>query len=179
MFASYSLVLLGGGSGLLGLVATELLLRLGLDGLVGLLDGGSTLDSSGAEVRAVRVLSDLVGNGLVGPGGKSPWSAEFTCARVEQDTMAACAIKHLLAVALGAVVGSGGDVLSGLVGLSLLGGDNDGTLLTSGDTDGLLINYLAFVHGIDTFSSQSSWSYLVVDEAGVLRSELAHMINIQ
>jgi hypothetical protein len=78
---------------------------------VGLLDGGGTLDSSGAEVRAVRVLSDLVGNSLVG-----------------------------LAVALGAAERSLGDVLGGLVGLSLLGGDNNGTLLTSSDTDGLVVD---------------------------------------
>ena len=64
-------VLLGSGGSLLGLVATELLLGLGLDGLVGSLDGGSTLDGSGAEVRAVAVLGDLVGNSLVGPFGNS------------------------------------------------------------------------------------------------------------
>lgn len=63
-----SLVLLGGSSGLLGLVATELLLRLGLDGLVGSLDSGNTLDSSGAEVSTVAVLGGLVGNSLEGPG---------------------------------------------------------------------------------------------------------------
>lgn len=61
------LVLLSSGGSLLGLVAAELLLGLGLDGLVGSLDGGSTLDGSGAEVRAVAVLGDLVGNSLVGP----------------------------------------------------------------------------------------------------------------
>ena len=61
--------------------------------------------------------------------------------------------QHLLAVALGAAVGGLGEVLSGLVGLSLLGGDNNGTLLTSGDTNGLLINCLAFVHQVETLSS--------------------------
>lgn len=65
-------------------------------------------------------------------------------------------VEYSLAVALGAAVRSGGDVLSGLVGLSLLGGDNNGTLLTGSDTDGLLINCLAFVHGIDTILSRSS-----------------------
>ena len=85
---------------------------------------------------------------------------------------------YSLAVALGAAVGGLGEVLSGLVGLSLLGGDNNGTLLTSGDTNGLLINCLAFVHQVETLSSWLSWSYLVVDEAGVLQSELAHMIDL-
>jgi hypothetical protein len=68
ILTSDSLVLLSGGSGLLGLVATELLLRLGLDGLVGSLDSGNTLDSSGAEVSTVAVLGSLVGNSLEGPG---------------------------------------------------------------------------------------------------------------
>jgi hypothetical protein len=92
---------------------------------VRLLDGGSALDGGGAEVSTVRVLGSLVGNGLVG-----------------------------LAVALGAAVGGLGEVLSGLVGLSLLGGDNNGTLLTSGDTDGL-----------------------VVDEAGVLAGALVDQVE--
>lgn len=83
-----SLVLLSGGSGLLGLVATELLLRLGLDGLVGLLDGRSTLDSGGAEVSAVRVLGDLVGNGLVGPGeGKSMVSRDSLVCRTRHNNI--------------------------------------------------------------------------------------------
>jgi hypothetical protein len=92
---------------------------------VRLLDGGSALDGGGAEVSTVRVLGSLVGNGLVG-----------------------------LAVALGAAVGGLGEVLSGLVGLSLLGGDNNGTLLTSGDTNGL-----------------------VVDEAGVLAGALVDQVE--
>ena len=95
IFASYSLVLLGGSGGLLGLVATELLLGLGLDGLVGLLDGGSALDGGGAEVSTVRVLGSLVGNGLVGPEGSS-MSAEFTCMSNKCNTMALYAVNtHL------------------------------------------------------------------------------------
>ena len=50
-----------------------------------------------------------------------------------------CASKYSLAVALGAAVRSLGEVLSGLAGLVLLGGDDNSTLLTRGDTDGLII----------------------------------------
>jgi len=113
-----SLVLLSGGSGLLGLVATELLLRLGLDGLVGSLDSGNTLDSSGAEVSTVAVFGGLVGNSLEG-----------------------------LAVALGAAVGGVDKVLGGLVGLGLLGGDNNSTLLAGGDTEGLVVDETGVLAG--------------------------------
>lgn len=122
------LVLLSSGGSLLGLVAAELLLGLGLDGLVGSLDGGSTLDGSGAEVRAVAVLGDLVGNSLVGP--------LETVSAVLRGILRRN-VQNLLAVGLdGAVRGLGG-VLSGLVGLSLLGGDDNLALLTNGDTNGL------------------------------------------
>lgn len=46
---------------------------------------------------------------------------------------------YSLAVALGAAVGGVDQVLGGLVGLGLLGGDNNSTLLAGGDTEGLLI----------------------------------------
>lgn len=60
------LVLLSSG-GLLSLVASELGLGLGLDGLVGSANGGSTLDSGSTEIGAVVVLGGLVGNGKVCP----------------------------------------------------------------------------------------------------------------
>lgn len=59
---------LRGLSGLLGLVASELLLSLGLDGELGTADGRDTLDSELTEVGAVAVLGSLVGDGLVAPG---------------------------------------------------------------------------------------------------------------
>lgn len=130
------LVLLGSGGSLLGLVAAELLLGLGLDGLVGSLDGGSALDGGGAEVRAVAVLGDLVGNSLVGPFGMTVSAVQgmFCFSPFSQlEHMS----KNLLAVGLDTVVGGLGGVLGGLVGLSLLGGDDNGTLLAGGDTNGL------------------------------------------
>lgn len=60
------LVLLS-GSGLLGLVASQLGLVLGLDGFVRSADGRSALDSGGSEVRTIAVLGGLVGNSLVDP----------------------------------------------------------------------------------------------------------------
>lgn len=56
-----------GGSGLLGLVATELGLGGLLDGALGALDGRDTLNGVLAQVSAVSGLGGLVGNGLVGP----------------------------------------------------------------------------------------------------------------
>ena len=62
---------------------------------MGLLDGGSALDGSGAEVSTVRVLGSLVGNGLVGPEGSS-LSAEFTYMLNKYNTMALHAVNtHL------------------------------------------------------------------------------------
>lgn len=58
-------ITLGGGSGSLGSLTPQLGLGLGLDGEVGLLDGGNAGDGSLAEVRAVAVLRGLVGNSLV------------------------------------------------------------------------------------------------------------------
>lgn len=58
--------LLGSGSSLLGLVAAELLLGLGLDGALGAADGRDALDGDLTEIGAVAVLGGLVGNGLVG-----------------------------------------------------------------------------------------------------------------
>ena len=59
--------LLRGLSSLLGLVAAELGLGLGLDGTLGLADGRDALDSGLTEVGAVAVLGGLVGDRLVGP----------------------------------------------------------------------------------------------------------------
>jgi hypothetical protein len=136
-----SLILLSGGGGLLGLVATELLLGLGLDGLVGLLEGGGTLNGSGAEVSTVTVLGSLVGNSLVGPVRKNhgqPRSTNAPC----RITTTVWAVDYSLAVALGSAVRGLDEVLGGLVGLSLLGGDNNSTLLARGDTEGLLIRFV-------------------------------------
>lgn len=59
---------LSGGSGLLGSVATELLLSLGLGGLLGAADGAGAGNGGLPEVGAVTGLSDLAGDVLVGPG---------------------------------------------------------------------------------------------------------------
>lgn len=66
VFCPLRLGLAGGGS-LLGLLAPQLGLVVGLDGQLGLADGGGTLDGGLAEVSAVAGLGDLGGNGLVGP----------------------------------------------------------------------------------------------------------------
>lgn len=58
---------LAGGGSLLGLLAPQLGLVVGLDGQLGLADGGGTLDGGLTEVSAVAGLGDLGGNGLVGP----------------------------------------------------------------------------------------------------------------
>lgn len=58
--------LLGGGSGLLGLVAAELLLGGRLDGALRSADGRDALDGNLTEIGAVAVLGGLVGNSLVG-----------------------------------------------------------------------------------------------------------------
>jgi hypothetical protein len=58
---------LASGSGLQGLLAPQLGLGVGLDGQLGLADGGGTLDGGLAEVSAVAGLGDLVGNSLEGP----------------------------------------------------------------------------------------------------------------
>jgi len=137
-----SLVLLGSGGGLLGLVATELLLGLGLDGLVGLLEGGGTLNGSGAEVSTVTVLGSLVGNSLVGPVRKNHGQPRSANAQWRIITTTMWAVEYSLAVALGSAVRGLDKVLGGLVGLSLLGGDNNGTLLARGDTEGLLIRFV-------------------------------------
>lgn len=52
---------------LLGGVATQLLLRLSLNGALGFADGGGTGDGGFSEVRAVSRLGGGVGNVLVGP----------------------------------------------------------------------------------------------------------------
>lgn len=58
---------LAGRGSLEGLLAPQLGLGVGLDGELGLADGGGTLDSGLTEVSAVAGLGDLAGNGLVGP----------------------------------------------------------------------------------------------------------------
>jgi hypothetical protein len=58
---------LGGSSSLLGRVASELLLRLGLGGELGSADGRDTLDSELTEVGTVAVLGSLVGDSPVAP----------------------------------------------------------------------------------------------------------------
>lgn len=60
-----------GSSSLLGGVAAELLLGLGLDGTLGLQNGGGTGDGGLAEVGAVASLSDVVGDVFVGPRGRT------------------------------------------------------------------------------------------------------------
>lgn len=69
------LPLLGGGGSLLGGVAAQLLLGLGLHGALGLEDGGSTGNSGLAEIGAVAATGDVVGDVLVGPGRRKPLSA--------------------------------------------------------------------------------------------------------
>lgn len=58
---------LASGGSLLGLLAPQLGLGVGLDGQLGLADGGGTLDGGLTEVSAVAGLGDLAGDGLVGP----------------------------------------------------------------------------------------------------------------
>jgi hypothetical protein len=52
------------------------------------------------------------------------------------------AVEYSLAVALGSAVRGLDKVLGGLVGLGLLGGDNNSTLLARGDTESLLIRFV-------------------------------------
>ena len=56
-------------SGLLGLLATELGLGLGLDLLLRAAEGGNTLNGVLAKVAAVAALGGELGNSLVGPVG--------------------------------------------------------------------------------------------------------------
>lgn len=56
-----------GSGGLLGLLAAELGLGVGLDGLLGVAESADTLDGGLAEVAAVAALGGEVGNSLVGP----------------------------------------------------------------------------------------------------------------
>lgn len=103
---------LAGGGSLEGLLAPQLGLGVGLDGELGLADGGGTLDGGRTEVSAVAGLGDLAGNGLVG-----------------------------LAGGLAATNGGGSNALGGLVdGSSLLADDNNAALLTGGDTNSLVVD---------------------------------------
>jgi hypothetical protein len=54
------------GSGLPGLVTTELSLGFGLHGSLGALDGRNALNGGLAEVRTIALLGGLIGDGSVG-----------------------------------------------------------------------------------------------------------------